>query len=69
MTSEYGRYLCICGGQHKNMDVHDEALVETGQHVEDCLLEECEVAVLGDEGDNAGQMEAFGGNIEEESLI
>ena len=37
--------------------------------MEDCLLEECEVAVLGDEGDNAGQMEGFGGGIEEESLI
>ena len=35
------------------MDILGEALVETGQLVEDCLLEECEVAVLGDEGGDA----------------
>ena len=51
------------------MNILGEAFVETGQLVEDCLLEECEVAVLGDEGDDAGQMEGFGGGIEEESLI
>ena len=37
--------------------------------MEDSFLEEYVVAVLGDEGDNAGQMEGFGGGIEEESLI
>ena len=50
------------------MDVLGEALVETGQLMEDCLLE-CELAELGDEEDNAGDMEEFGGSIEEESLI
>ena len=44
-----------CGGQHQNMDVLDEAFVETGSLVEDCLLVECEVAVLDDdEGGDAG---------------
>ena len=51
------------------MDVLGEASVETGQHVVDCLLEECELALLDDEGDNAGQREGFGGGIKEESLI
>ena len=37
--------------------------------MEDCLLEECVLAILGDEGDDAGLMEEFGGGIEEESLI
>ena len=37
--------------------------------MEDCLLEECEVAILGDEGGDAGQMGEFGGGFEEESLI
>ena len=51
------------------MDILGEALVETGQLVEDCLLEECVLPVLGDEGDDAGKMEGFGGGIKEESLI
>ena len=29
-----------CGGHHQNMDVFDEAFVETGSLVEDCLLVE-----------------------------
>ena len=51
------------------MDVLDEAFVETGSLVEDCLLVDCEVAILDDEGGNAGQMGEFGGGFEEESLI
>ena len=48
-----------CRGPHQNMDVLDEAFVETGSLVGDCLLVECEVAVLEDEGGNAGQWESL----------
>ena len=36
------------------MDVLGEALVERGQLVEDCLLDECKFAVFGLEGVNVG---------------
>ena len=48
MTSEYGHYWCILiVGKHQNMDVLDEAFLE------------CEVAVLEDEGGDAGQWESL----------
>ena len=47
------------------MDIFGEAFVETGSLLEDCLLVECEVAVLGDEGGDAGQMGSFGGGFKD----
>ena len=41
------------------MDILDAAFVETGSLEEDCLLVECEVAVLEDEGGDAGQWESL----------
>ena len=59
----------ILGGQHQNIGFLGEAFEETGQLLEDWFLEECELAVLDDEGDDAGQMGEFGGGFKEESLI
>ena len=50
------------------MVILGEDLAETVQHMDICLLD-WELAELGDEGDNAGDMEEFDGGIKEESLI